>query len=1776
MAQGVVSLSGTLTQNQTLAANVTDVDGLPSGTVITYQWQQSSDNGATWSNITGAATAALTLQQAQVGKRVRATAVYTDALGNQELAASTTNAAVANVTDIGVVTIDGTPLQGQALTAAVSDLDGLANVSITYRWQQLIGTTWSNIAGATSSTWTLQAAQVGRQVRVQATYTDQLGGTENNRTSLATSPIVASNPAGNDIGVVSIIGAATQNRTIAASVTDVDGLPPGTIVGYQWQQSSNGGGTWSNIAGATAKTLSLQQALVGKQVRAIATYTDALGNNETVASGPTTAVANLNDAGVVTITGAPVQGQALTAAVTDLDGLASVSITYRWQQLIGTTWTDIAGATGANWTLQAAQVGRQVRVRTTYTDQLGGVETNRVSTSTAAIASANNQPGALGISGTATQGQVLTAAVTDADGVPGSVTYQWQQSSNGTTWGNIGGATANTLTLQQAQVGNFVRATASYIDNLGNSENVTSPATPSAVANVNDPGVISINGVASQGQTLTANLSDIDGLPASVSYLWQSSDNGSTWTDVAAGQSLTLGSSLVGKRLRVNATYTDLRGTGETVVSAATAPITSVSSSPVSLFTTQTPAQPNFTDGPGVDWEVGMRFVSSNTGSIQAIRYYKSPSETGTHVGRIWSATGQQLASVTFTNETASGWQQQTLASPLVINAGTTYVVSVNANSYYSVTSNGFANPISNGGLTAPVGAGVYNETIGTFPTLVYQNENYFRDVVFSAAAANPNNQPGALGISGTATQGQVLTAAVTDADGVPGSVTYQWQQSSNGTTWGNIGGATANTLTLQQAQVGNFVRATASYIDNLGNSENVTSPATPSAVANVNDPGVISINGVASQGQTLTANLSDIDGLPASVSYLWQSSDNGSTWTDVAAGQSLTLGSSLVGKRLRVNATYTDLRGTGETVVSAATAPITSVSSSPVSLFTTQTPAQPNFTDGPGVDWEVGMRFVSSNTGSIQAIRYYKSPSETGTHVGRIWSATGQQLASVTFTNETASGWQQQTLASPLVINAGTTYVVSVNANSYYSVTSNGFANPISNGGLTAPVGAGVYNETIGTFPTLVYQNENYFRDVVFSAGSSVALRDNATIFVSETAGAATITVVRTGSTSGQLTLEYTTNEIGGAGAAQAGADYTQPTFNGRANTGQVVFADGESSKTFVIPIVNDPNAEGTETFSVGIQNPGPGGSLAAPRTVLVSIVDDDSAPTISLSNPVITLSEAAATATITVQRSGNIDATASVAYATSNGSAIAGSDYTTTTGVLTFAAGQAIQTISVPLLNNTTAESNESFTLTLSNPTGAVLGSQATATVNILDDDSNLGNLVRQTVVSGLSEPTALDWTPDGRYMVVAQQNGIVRVVDNGTLRSTPLVDLSSQVNYTPGDRGMLGMAIHPNFAANPYVYLLYTYDPPETANGTGLAGPDTKGNRPSRLVRLTINPNTMIADPASLVVLAGTNSTWAYTSRPDLDSTGAVNIPPSGIVNGTTITAPASQIEVGTQDNDPDRAGIQNQNIRDYLATDSDSHSNGALHFGPDGMLYFSNGDGTSYNFMDPRTVRAQDVHNLSGKVLRIDPMTGAGVPGNPFYDPADPNSNQSKVFYSGVRNAYRFTFDPVTNLPVVGDVGWTTWEEINTGPAGSNFGWPYLEGPAQTGGYQNLPQAISFYNNGNRNSPSDQAAVFPLLSRSHGSPDNATAITVGDFYNDNTLMFADLVNGNVYTATMNASRQISNVQVFDTGVPYLVDIEKGPDGWLYGADLGTGTIRRWADPNVPTGASLLTPT
>lgn len=162
-------------------------------------------------------------------------------------------------------------------------------------------------------------------------------------------------------------------------------------------------------------------------------------------------------------------------------------------------------------------------------------------------------------------------------------------------------------------------------------------------------------------------------------------------------------------------------------------------SMPQSLMTGLSPALINQTDGASVNYELGTQFVADQSGQITAIRFYKSPQEAGTHIGRIWSATGAELASVVFAAETASGWQTQTLAAPLSVAAGTEYTVSVNtANSYYSATNNGLAAEVRTASLHSLAGNNGRYGVPGMYPTQSWANSNYFRDVVFLPGTASP------------------------------------------------------------------------------------------------------------------------------------------------------------------------------------------------------------------------------------------------------------------------------------------------------------------------------------------------------------------------------------------------------------------------------------------------------------------------------------------------------------------------------------------------------------------------------------------------------------------------------------------------------------------------------------------------------------------------------------------------------------------------------------------------------------------------------------------------------------------------------------------------------------------------------------------------------------------------------------------------------------------------------------------------------------------------------
>jgi hypothetical protein len=162
---------------------------------------------------------------------------------------------------------------------------------------------------------------------------------------------------------------------------------------------------------------------------------------------------------------------------------------------------------------------------------------------------------------------------------------------------------------------------------------------------------------------------------------------------------------------------------------------------------TATPAVPSANDSSPV--EVGVKFRADVNGSITALRFYKGAGNTGSHIGSLWTAAGTLLTSVTFTNETASGWQQVSFPSPVPITANATYVASYHTNTgHYSVTAPYFAS----GGVDNPPlhaladglsgGNGVYQYGGGGFPTSTFNSGNYWVDVVFSTAASGDTTPP--------------------------------------------------------------------------------------------------------------------------------------------------------------------------------------------------------------------------------------------------------------------------------------------------------------------------------------------------------------------------------------------------------------------------------------------------------------------------------------------------------------------------------------------------------------------------------------------------------------------------------------------------------------------------------------------------------------------------------------------------------------------------------------------------------------------------------------------------------------------------------------------------------------------------------------------------------------------------------------------------------------------------------------------------------------------------
>ncbi|PDS71952.1 DUF4082 domain-containing protein [Rhizobium phaseoli] len=395
--------------------------------------------------------------------------------------------------------------------------------------------------------------------------------------------------------------------------------------------------------------------------------------------------------------------------------------------------------------------------------------------------------------------------------------------------------------------------------------------------------------------------------------------------------------------------------------------------------------------------ELGVKFIASASGQITGLAYFRSAQDAGTHVGSLWTASGQLLAQATFINETAGGWQTVSFTQPINVTAGTTYVASYHSNGFYSATANYFTTDHTSGGLTAPAssvsgGNGVYAYGTGSlFPTASYNATNYWVDVLYKQGSQNAvpvaANDSGFTTNTGTpiTIQASALLSNDTDADSDPLAIT-------------GVSGAVNGSV--------------------VWNAQSQTVTFTP------------------------TAGYSG----PASFSYAISDGKGGTASAQVA----LTVNSGAAGPEQNLFA-------------SNATPSVVSVN------------------DNQQVN--LGMKFQADAAGWITAIRFYKGADNTGPHNGYLWTASGTLLGSVTFNNETASGWQTAQLSQQIAIQADTTYVVSYSTNGNYSATGNYFASDVTNGDLKAPSGNnGVYAYgSGGLFPTASYNSTNYYVDVAF-----------------------------------------------------------------------------------------------------------------------------------------------------------------------------------------------------------------------------------------------------------------------------------------------------------------------------------------------------------------------------------------------------------------------------------------------------------------------------------------------------------------------------------------------------------------------------------------------------------------------------------------------------------------------------------------------------------------------
>lgn len=613
--------------------------------------------------------------------------------------------------------------------------------------------------------------------------------------------------------------------------------------------------------------------------------------------------------------------------------------------------------------------------------------------------------------------------------------------------------------------------------------------------------------------------------------------------------------------------------------------------------------------GDALSYELGVKFRADSDGYILGVRFYKSATNTGTHIGHLWSPTGTNpLSAATFANESASGWQQVMFANPIPVSANSTYIASYFAPSgHYSIDSSFFATagvdtPPLHALATGIDGAnGVFSQSsTSALPTSSFNASNYWVDVIYATTTTHSLGGivSGAGAAGATITLSGAATASTTTdsfgnynfgglADGTytatPSETGYVFTPASQTVT---ISGAHNLSVNFASALPGYVISGTVSggpgITVSLTGSTNVSTttdasgnyslPAVPNGTYTVTPSGVGYSITPTSQSVTVNgANVGSINFTAASVAYSITGTISG------GAGATVTLtGASTLTTTADTSGNYSFTGVVSGTY--AVTPAMSGLVFTPSNLAVTVAGANvagANFTvpqncpcdtiwqpssvptvvdDGDNQSIEVGVKLRSDTAGYITGIRFYKSAANAGVHLGNLWSSTGTLLATATFTNESSSGWQQVFFSAPVLIAANTTYVAS-----YFAPAGrySGDAAFFANAGVDAPPLHALANGTDGAnglyiygassaFPTNSGNGANYWVDAIYSPSYSITGTISGAGGAGATVNAAgPVTTSTTADASGNYSFSAMTNGSYTITPSNTGFSFAPPSQN-------------------------------------------------------------------------------------------------------------------------------------------------------------------------------------------------------------------------------------------------------------------------------------------------------------------------------------------------------------------------------------------------------------------------------------------------------------------------------------------------------------------------------------------------------------------------------------------------------------------------------------------------------